>query len=207
VSAPGPARTRRRAASAVAGLLLLPSPASAHGSAKLGDFYAGLAQPVYHPESLLLVLALALFVARDPERPAIPSLFAFVAATLAGAGVGLAAVPLPGVDQAVRLGALAVGLVVVTAWRAPRIAAAAVAAVLGAAHGHLAAFADRALVDRPVLFVLGLGLAPLLVASWIFVLCDRVRAPWLQIGLRVLGSWIATIALLVAALECAAPPG
>jgi hypothetical protein len=44
------------------------------------------------------------------------------------------------------------------------------------------------------------------VASWFVALAGRFRAPWVQIGFRVAGSRIATIALLVSALAWTRSP-
>jgi hypothetical protein len=51
-----------------------------------------------------------------------------------------------------------------------------------------------------VLYALGLALAPLVTSGWLILLAERARAFWIQVGVRVVGSWIATIALLVTAL-------
>lgn len=189
----------------LAALLLAASPASAHGSASLGDFYAGLSQPLYHLESLLLLLALGLWVGQRAEREQLAGFVAFVAASLVGASASLLGVTTPAALWGVRLGTIALGLLTAARWFPPLWLAVALGAVLGAAQGSFGAGGDRGEIARPLVFTIGLGVAPLLVASWFVALADRFRARWMEIGFRVVASWIATIALLVAALAAARP--
>lgn len=186
---------------------LLPSTARAHGSTETGDFYAGLLQPVHHPESLLLLLALGLWAGQlPPSRQWLPPLL-FAGATLLGAGLGLAGlVPVPAA-WLVRGGALVLGLAVAARWTAPAALATGLALLLGLGQGHHASFSERQQVERALLYLLGAGLAPLLVCGWLVTLAERARAFWAQVALRVAGSWIATIALLVSALELVRPRG
>jgi len=203
----GPPRLRRTAGAATLALVGVPSPASAHGSTQVGDFYGGLLQPLYHPESLLLLLALGLWAGQvPPARQWVPPL-AFAGATLLGAGLGLAGLsPAPAL-WLVRGGALGLGLMVAARWVPPALPAVGLALVLGLGQGQYASFSERQEVERVLLYVLGAGLAPLLVCGWLVTLAERARAFWAQIALRVAGSWIATIALLVSALELAGARG
>lgn len=204
----GPRRLRiARALPVLAAGSLLAGPAHAHGAANLGDFYAGLAQPLYHPESLLLIVAFGLWIGQAPGDRKLPMLLAFAGAVLAGAALAFAGVAVPGMAWSVRGGALLVGGLVALRCVPPLAPVALLALLLGAGQGHVGSFADRQEVARPILYALGLGLAPLLVASWFILLAERYEARWLQVGFRVAGSWIATIALLVATLSLAKPAG
>ena len=198
-------RSLAGSSAAFAAILLAASPASAHGSPTLGDFYSGLSQPLYHPESLLLLLALGLWVGQRAERPQLAGLVAFVLATLAGAAAGLMGVSAPAALWSVRLGTIALGLLTAARWFPPLWLAVAIGALLGAAQGNFGAAGDPAEIARPVVFSLGLGVAPLLVTSWFVALADRFRTRWMEIGFRVVGSWLATIAMLVASLAAARP--
>jgi hydrogenase/urease accessory protein HupE len=190
-------------AAAFAAIALAAGPAHAHGATDVGDFYAGLLQPVYHLESLLLLLALGLAAGQAPaeRRHAVP--LAFAGATLVGAAAALAGGALPQADWLVRGGSAALGLLVAARWIPDPRVALILALALGVGQGQHAALADRADLARPWLYALGLALGPLVVGGWLIALADRARAFWLQVGWRVAGSWIATIALLVAALELA----
>jgi len=186
-------------------VLAVAEPARAHGALAAGDFYTGLLQPVFHPASLLLVAALALFATRLPEPALWRFPLAFAGASAAGAGLAWAGLPLPGSAWAVRAGTLALALAVAVR-RAPGPALAiAVAAALGLAHGHLATFAERAELGGPVGFACGLALGPLLVWAHGVAVVTRFRAFWLEVAWRVVGSWIAAVSLLVSALELVGP--
>jgi hydrogenase/urease accessory protein HupE len=182
---------------------LAPGPARAHGATDVGDFYAGLAQPLYHLESLLLLLALGLFAGQAPPERRYAAPLAFAAATLVGAAAALLGLELPGAVWAVRAGSLVCGLAV-AARLAPGLGVfAAAGLVFGLGQGHYAALGDRAELARPALYALGLALGPLVTSGWLILVAERARAFWMQVGLRVVGSWIATIALLVCALALA----
>jgi len=190
-------------AAALVGLLLAAAPAWAHGKSNLGDFYSGLSQPVFHPVSLLLLLTVGLWAAQMPEGKRLEAPLAFAVGALAGAFVGLAGLAgglVPWTQGIVQGGALLLGVLVAARWRLPLPVAVLAAGFLGLAQGHFGTFADRSYVARPLLYALGQGLAPVLVASWFVALADRLQAVWLQIAIRVVGSWIATIALLASVL-------
>ncbi len=191
---------RALGAATVAATLLVARPAGAHGAANLGDFYAGLAQPLFHPESLLLLLALGLWSGQTPAHPRFEAPLAFAAAAVIGGVTAILGVAVPGTLATVRCGALAIGALVALRWHPPFAGMLVIGALLGAAQGHFGAYADRADIGRPVLFAIGLGVGPVLVAGWFVALTDRFRAPWIQIGVRVAGSWIATISLLASVL-------
>ena len=204
-SASGRGRRLAGGAAAFAAVGLAASPAWAHGSASLGDFYSGLSQPVYHLESLLLLLAFGLCVGQHTERPQLAALVTFVGATLAGSAAGLLDVTIPGALWSVRLGTIALGLLTAASWFPPLWLAIVLGGVLGVAQGNFGSAGDSALIARPVVFSLGLGVGPILVTSWFVALADRFRARWLEIGFRVVGSWLATIAMLIASLAAARP--
>jgi urease accessory protein len=191
--------TGRRGAALAAAVVLAPAPALAHGSLRIGEFWTGALQPLYHPESLLLALAVALWTAQRPAGHAVRVPATFVAAALAGGALASLGVELPGAAWIVRLATLAVALAVAARLRLPAAPALGLALVAGLAHGGVAV-GDEALA-RPGLYVLGLGAGTALLAFHVADLVQRHRAFWLEIGVRVAGSWIATVALLVAAFE------
>jgi len=180
-------------------VLGLPAPAAAHGM-RVGEFYAGLAQPLFHPESLLLLLAFGIWAGRREPHPPGALPLVFVVAVGVGASAGLVGLALPPAAWAVRAGALVFGLLAAAERTAPLPVAALLCAVVGLGHGHVAAFEDRGAAERPILYALGVALAPLLAWGQVAAFTERVRAFWARVGLRVAASWIATIALLVSAL-------
>jgi hydrogenase/urease accessory protein HupE len=204
--AAGLKRARRTLAAPAAvffAVALAAGPARAHGATNVGDFYAGLMQPVYHLESLLLLLALGLFGGQAPAERRHAAPLAFAAATLVGAAVALLGGALPQAAWLVRGGSAALGLLVAARWIPGLRLSLLLAIALGVGQGQYAALGDRADLARPWLYALGLALGPLVVSGWLIALAERARAFWMQVGWRVVGSWIATIALLVMALELA----
>ncbi len=185
---------------AIATVLLTASPASAHGSANFGDLYGGLTQPVFHPESLLLLLALALWTADHERGPEPKGLVAFTAGSVVGAVAGLLGAPVPAAEWLVRAGTLTLGLLVATRWLPPVAVILAAGAALGAAQGHVATYLEREEIARPLLYAIGVTLAPLIVSSWFVALSDRFRADWIGIAFRVGGSWLAAITLMTMGL-------
>lgn len=74
-------------------------------------------------------------------------------------------------------------------------------AVLGMSHG----FANGEAISRSIkayLFIMGIGLAGLAVLAYGMLMVDyllKLKASWIPIAVRVAGSWIAAIGVLVIA--------
>lgn len=192
------------AAALAAGLtLLVPQDALAHGAVGLGDFYAGLLQPVFHPASLLGVLALGLLAGQRPERQLWRVLLTFVVASVAGALAAQWSADATVFIWAARTTTLIMGMLVAAAWAPPEPILLALAAIAGIAHGHTATAPEIGTLTRPVLYLLGLPVGVLLISAHVVSLMLKLRAFWAQIAYRVVGSWIAAITVLVSALELA----
>lgn len=173
----------------------------------MGDFYAGLTQPVFHWELLLLVLAASLWSGQavEPDDARIP--FAFLLASVAAAAITVwAGASAPG-DGAwiVRFEALGLGLLVAAKLRLARLDV-AIGALVGLSYGWIAASGELAEIGRPLPYVVGLGVGALVLFGWVLAFTTHFRSFWAEVAVRVVGSWIATISLLVSALELARPP-
>ena len=125
---------------------------------------------------------------------------AFGAGALLGAGAGLLGLGAAAPAWSVGGAALAIALVVAARVRAPARSSLAAAALLGLLQGHFAAFEDRAAIERPFVYALGVGAAPLILCGAAEALAQRFPGAGGQIALRVAGSWIAAVGLLVVAL-------
>jgi urease accessory protein len=138
-------------------LSALPLAAAAHtgvdGSAHHHGFATGFLHPLTGADHLAAMVAVGLWSALAARRAWPDLLWAplgFAAMLLAGALAGLAGVQLPGVEPMIAASLLVLGLLVVTRWRLPGLAAAALVGVFavfhGVAHGYeLAGEADAAL--------------------------------------------------------------
>jgi len=196
-------RVALQAGAAALAVALFPSLALAHGKMQIGEFYTGLTEPVFHPESLFVVLALLLWSAQRGEPLVVRAPFAFAAAIVAGSAMALAGWGLPGSFWIARGGTLLLALLVAARLGLPELVALAIAVGIGIAAGHEATWPDRASLARPWLYAIGLGTAVLVAWGYVTSFSLRFRAFWAQVAVRIVGSWIATVTLLVSALALA----
>jgi urease accessory protein len=189
---------------AFAGTWLHPAPALAHGSLAVGDFYTGMLHPLLHFETLLPLLALALWAGQLGGAHAWRLPLAFSAAALLGAVAGMLDVELWLGRWLLRLSMLLLGLMVAASGRLPAWLALAMVCLFGIEQGQANTYAPQEEIERPLLFLAGLGSSIGLVFFHVVTRVVRYRAFWVQTAVRVLGSWIAATGLLVLVLEWAA---
>lgn len=182
---------------ATATLLSLPAAAQAHlVNTGLGPFYDGVSHFALTPEDLLPALALALLAGQQGTRAGRLALFALPAGWLAG---GLAGLSLANSDSAVSLTTasfIALGGLVAAEVRIPPAWLAGLAAALGGVHGFL----NGAAMSQAQLGAL--GMAGIVCALFVAVALAAaqvvaIRAPWGRVAVRVAGSWIVAIGLLL----------
>jgi hydrogenase/urease accessory protein HupE len=171
----------------------------------LGPFYDGVGHLVLTPEDLIATLAVALLAGLRGREHGRWALLALPAAWLAGGAIVLvaaanrvstAASTAESTSVAGVLSLLLLGALVAADVRWPRRATAALAVVVGLVHGGL---------DGASMAAAGGGWPTLAgTVTGVFVLVTvaaaslaRVQAPWSRIALRVAGSWIAAIGLLM----------
>jgi hydrogenase/urease accessory protein HupE len=178
------------------GALLLASRADAHlVTTGLGPVYDGIGHLLLTPEDLVPILALALLAGLKGARAGRLALFVLPLAWLGGGLLGLAfgaavRAPVPA------LSFLLLGILVASDARLRDGVVAALAAALGLVHGFL---------NGPALAGNGPGAPGLLgIAAVAFVLVAlasalvvSLKAPAARIAVRVAGSWIAAIGLLL----------
>jgi hypothetical protein len=190
---------RRRIAGAA--LFLAPVTAEAHlVNTGLGPFYDGVSHFGLTPEDLLPALALALLAGQRGSRTGRAVLFALPGAWLLG---GLAGLAVPAIGAAALLATILTtasflvlgGLVAAEAPLGPGWVT-GLAIVLGLLHGALngAAMAQASLG--------ALGLAGIVATLFVVValaagMVVAIRVTWGRIAVRVAGSWIAAIGLLL----------
>ncbi len=186
-------------ASVVAGQTL---PAHAHlVSTDLGPFYDGAAHPLVSPQDLLTLLGLAILAAYGGAANGRRLIVSLTLAWATGVCVGFAAVegPLefPIANAAV---ILFLGILVLLKVKVPSSVLVPAFAFIGLARGVMNGSAAR-LADGQWLSVLGIILG-------VFVLVALLTggANWLEnrrpaVALRVIGSWIAAIGLLMLGWE------
>jgi urease accessory protein len=174
-----------------------PGQANAHlVNSGLGPFYDGIAHLFVTPEDILAALALALLAGLGGKSYARAVLFVLPAAWLAGALAGRIATLPAGVSVANAVMLIALGALVAADRRLP------VALVAGAA---LTCGLLKGCFNGAVLAGAGSsGLAAVGIAAAVFVIvalvAGQVAAPkkeWARITVRVAGSWVSAIGLLM----------
>ena len=201
------ARPRGAATLGLVPLLLLrwPGPVAAHPMTGVGDFYAGMLHPLTAVELALPLIALSLLAGQQDRDTAIRLMAAVPLALGLGALLGLA-MPAPAGLQYANVGAMVVlGALVAAAPALPATAALMLVAVPAATVG-LANGAELGGQLSAVRFVPGLALAGFLLVTYGVGCARRLRAPWMRMGFRVLGSWIAAVGILSLGLESGGAP-
>ena len=185
-------------------LCIVSQGAAAHGSvAGLGNFFSGVVHPLFEPAQLIALVALGLLIGQRGLAATQPAGLSFVMGALLGL---LAAVigATPNTDPFLLAGAGLIGLAVLTALPLPRAVCAVLAAGVGLGVG-LASAPEAVAGSARVVMLLGSGVG---VCVWMFNvvgLVHEAKRPWLRIGVRVVGSWIAASAVLVTTLALAPP--
>lgn len=196
----------RVAALAAVAAGLAPAPATAHlVGVEFGDFYAGALHVLTGVEHVAGLVAICLLAALQPKSVGRWALVAAPASMLLGAmvafvgaaqgeGLALAALALLG-------GAAALGL------RASTAALVALVAFCGVTHGYVngRAAATAALTVDWRLYVVGVASVGALTVTLGTAAMSRVAGGpvWAPVALRAVGSWIAALGLVMAALGLA----
>ncbi len=173
--------------------------AGAHSLGKrLGDFYGGLLHPVATLEHALPIAALALLAGQQGPRAGRVLLAVFPAAILAGLLGHLAHPDLPGSDALNLASFVLLGILVAGAWPVPTPVLVLLATVFGLSHG----FTHGAEVTGETSIALftsgvGIGAAALVLVGAAVAIALGDRADWTRVGIRVAGSWVAAIGILL----------
>ena len=178
------------------GLAVWPSGAEAHlVTTGLGPVYDGLLHFALTPEDLVPALALALLAGLRGAAHGRRALFVLPAAWLLGGLLGLA------VHGGMRPALTSISFVLLGGFvaadaRLPLYATTMLAALLGLFHGYL----NGTAMAQPGLGILGLLGIVAAVFTLVAVAASFVaplRAAWARVVVRVAGSWIAAIGLLL----------
>lgn len=186
-----------RAAMAGAWFLLAPVAARAHlANTGLGPFVDGASHLLLSFDDLLPVIAMALLAGLNGKAAAKGALVALPSAWMAGgvAGFATGSAFLPAGITSVSL--LALGILVAADRRLAPAAVAAIAVAAGLLHGWLNG-AGIAAAGREAFALAGIVAAVLALVAPVSVAASRISAPWARIAVRVAGSWIAAIGLLL----------
>lgn len=180
-----------------AALLLAPATAQAHlVNTGLGPLYDGVSHFALTAEDLIPALALALLAGQRGPRAGRLALFVLPAAWFLGGLAGLAWSRLSEAPVLTTISFLALGGLVAAEARLQPEAVAALAALVGLLHGHLNG-AAMAAAGPAVLGLVGIVTALFVLVALAAALVVAIRVDWGRVAVRVAGSWIVAIGLLV----------
>jgi len=178
-------------------LLAAGTPAQAHLlNTGFGPFYDGLTHPFVTPEDLLPVVALTLLAGLHGAQCGRWVLFTLPGSWLAGMTVGLLLVP-PGSAAWLTCGlTIVLGALVAADWQLPLPVVIGAAVLLGLVHGCVNG-AGLAQAQPGTLGMGGITSALFVVVALLAGPVVALRAAWARVVVRVAGSWIAAIGLLM----------
>ena len=172
-------------------------PAHAHlMNTGFGPFYDGLMHPFVTPEDLLPVVALTLLAGLRGARCGRWVLFTLPAAWLAGMTGGLVIVPHGSVAWLTCGLTIALGALVAADWKVPLPVVIGGAVLLGLTHGWMNG-AGLAPAQSGALGMVGVASALFIVVALLAGPVVALQAAWARVVVRVAGSWIAAIGLLM----------
>ena len=182
----------------VAAGVLLPATAEAHlVTTGLGPIYDGISHVLMSPDDLVPILAMALLAGLNGPRAGRQTLFAITAAWLVGGVAGFAVAPVTLVPGAVTTASfLVLGGLTAADRRLSPTGVAVLAVVVGLVHGWLNG-AGIAEAQREALGLLGIASVTFVLVALVSACVVSLRAPWARVVIRVAGSWIAAVGLLI----------
>jgi urease accessory protein len=178
--------------------LSVASPARAHlVNTGFGPFDDGLTHLFITPEDLLPVIALALLAGLRGPRFGRAVLVALPVAWLAGSAFGLLLASPIALPPAETILTIAFGLLLAVDSNLPLVAVAGLAILLGLFHGLLNGSELPKTSTTSPISVAGVGVALFVAVSLLAGQASAVHVPWARVAVRVAGSWIVAIGLLM----------
>ncbi len=174
--------------------------ASAHAVGQtLGDFYSGFLHPFSVLVYALPLLVLSIFVGQQGKVKTRRSMAVFIVALISG-------LAFPSVQDQARIfialnyaSFIFLGISVAASFRAPSLLLFTVVGIFAFTFGYLVGF-ELPLAASPFLFAIGVITGFVMLLIWIAAVTLSIQKYWFQLGLRVVGSWVAAIGLLLMGL-------
>jgi urease accessory protein len=182
---------------------LIPEPALAHPP-PLGipGFRGGLLHPFFVPAHVLAVSGLGLLIGMQMPRWSRTMVFGYVAALAAGLALMTLAVVPRWMNETLLVSAGLTGALLALARPLPALLGWAIAVTTAVAIA-LDSPPEVISLREANLMLVGTGLGATLFLFAVVEISARAKRPFLRLGLRVLGSWIAAGAILSLALQLA----
>jgi urease accessory protein len=166
-------------------------------SGLLQGFVGGLLNPLTTPVHVLTLLALALLLARQPQR--FTGVLVFAIALAGGFLAIVLAVETTPARTVLLAVAVALGLMIAAAW-APRLFAWLLTAIAGAALA-LDSPPQAVRLSEAYATLGGTALGACATLVVVAAVAAHANADWQRLGVRIVGSWIAASAILVLAVQ------
>lgn len=180
---------------------LFATAAAAHSvNRHFGDFYGGMLHPLTALEHLVPILGLGLLAGQQGTSAARWILLLFPAGLLLGAAVATQFEPSQFVEGLNRLSFVAIGGLVAIRLRVPLLGLAIAAPVLGFLHGY----ENTAGISSSVaihLFISGIVVTGIAMIAIFAAISVSRESDWQKIAIRVVGSWITAIGILMIGLQ------
>jgi urease accessory protein len=178
-------------------LILAPSAQAHLMNTGFGPFNDGLTHLFVTPEDLLPVIALALLAGLRGPRFGRAVLFALPVAWLVGSAAGLLLTPQFTLPVAETIVTIALGALLAANCPLSRAFVASLAILLGLLHGILNGSELPKTSSSGALIAAGVSVALFIAVSLLAGQAASVRAHWARVAVRVAGSWIVAIGLLM----------
>ena len=189
------ARSRTIAGVSLA-IALVPATAEAHlVTTGLGPVYDGVSHVLMSPDDLIPILAMAMLAGLNGRAAGRRALFGVTGAWLVGGLAGFA-VGYPIASVLTTLSFLVLGVLTSMDLRMSPRAVFTLAVSLGAMHGWLNG-AGIAAAQRDVTGLIGIAAVTFVILALVAAAVVSLRFAWMRIAVRVAGSWVAAIGLLM----------
>ena len=176
-------------------LLIYPSTAAAHlVTTGLGPVYDGIGHLVMTPEDLIPVLALALYAGLRGAKPGRRALFILPVTWFMGGLLGVYMAGLPELPVA-PASFFILGLLVAADLNLSNRLFTAVVILVGFVHGILNGIALKE--GAGVLGLIGIMATLFVIVALVSAFTVSLKKPWTRIVVRVAGSWVAAIGMLM----------
>lgn len=181
-------------------LLVLPIASEAHAiSTTVGDFYGGILHTLLVIAHVFPFIALSIVAGQQGPDLARKGLVAFLAALLAGVVTAFYTGPITAVFYINIISLIVLGILAALSLKLPRWFLYSIITFFGFTHGFQNG-TELNQTQSPILFITGLLTGGLILFTVIAALTVSIKKEWFQIALRVIGSWVAAIGLMLIAL-------
>jgi hydrogenase/urease accessory protein HupE len=180
-----------------AAVVTVPGSAAAHPiTTGLGPFYDGISHAIVSPDDVVPLIAIAMLAGLTGRAAARWALFGLTGAWFLGGLFGLLTTVPPIPQATTTVSFLVLGGLTAMDRRVPLRLLVGLAVAVGLVHGWLNGV-GLAEAQGDAIELAGTAMTTFVVVAIVSAQVVRLRAPWTRIAVRVAGSWVAAIGLLM----------